>query len=68
MGFYGIYPLAIEHDNGKSPMNGGFNGKISDQWSSFQHAMFDDRRVHEDSNGDSNIFQPSISGWWFQPL
>ena len=26
----------------KSPMNGGFHGKITDEWSIFQPAMFDD--------------------------
>ena len=30
---------------GKSPMNGGFIGKIIDTWSIFQHAMFDYQTV-----------------------
>ena len=27
-----VYPLAIKHGNGKSPMNGGFHGKITYKW------------------------------------
>ena len=40
------YPLVIKHGNGESPMNGRFRRKITDKWSSFQHAMFDYRRVY----------------------
>ena len=29
---------------GKSPINGGFDRKITHTWSIFQHAMFDDTR------------------------
>ena len=30
-----VYPLAIKHGNGKSPMNGGFIKKINDKWPIF---------------------------------
>ena len=39
------YPLVIKHGNGKSPVDKGFNKKITDKWSIFQHAMFDYRKV-----------------------
>ena len=39
-----MYPLVMKHGNGKSPLNGGFNRKITDKWSVFV-AMFDYRRV-----------------------
>ena len=29
---YSQYHLAIEHGHGKSPMNGGLNGKIIYKW------------------------------------
>ena len=38
------YPQVIKHGNGKSPINGGFT--ITDQWSIFQHAVFDYQRVN----------------------
>ena len=32
---------------GKSTINGGFDGKITDKWAIFQHAMFDYQRVFD---------------------
>ena len=40
------YPLVIKHGNGKSPMNGGLNRRITKKkWSKFSIAMFDCHRV-----------------------
>ena len=40
------YPLVIKHGNAKSARNWCFNRTITDQWSIFQPAMFDYRRVY----------------------
>ena len=44
------YPLVIKHGNGKSPMNGGVNRKITYfyykfLWTIFPQTMFDYRRI-----------------------
>ena len=44
---WGTYPWVIKHGNGKSHVNGGFNGKIIHEWWIFQHAMFDDTGGYE---------------------
>ena len=45
---------------GKSSINGGFHRKITDEWSIFQPAMFDYRRV---SDGEGMVPMVKNAGW-----
>ena len=47
---------------GKCPMNGGFIGKITDLYSSFSIAMFDNRRI---TSADDLLLSDQSTLFWF---
>ena len=60
--FSNNYPLVIKHGNGKSPRNGGLNGKITARWSIFHcHVLLPEGRAYKNWIGQ-------LTWWRFHPV